>query len=302
VALGYTDLDHVVLPVAALAPALDQLAQLGLHAAPVQEVLIDDTRVTAPLVGLRHLIFLPPAGREDLANMIVLLEVAAGSPGPTEPFIVCAAEDIDDTHAAMDALGIASGAVSDVEPRVWSDAGSAVRFPVKARRLGMRPDVPLVVNASQAGDRRGYHHGPWQAHEAGIRRLAGVSYASGTPAAHAAWLAETVFGVASQQEAEQDWLVWPRDLFIRVAAAGSLGVGARATKPAQLVSLTLLVDDLDAWADAASSAKRSGWRRLDGRSEGGIVLRSPALPADVALIDRAILERMPGSPSAGAAG
>ena len=282
-AIGYADLDHVVAPVASLAAGTAALEALGLVAAPVQEAL-GERGETHPIAGLRHFVFAPAAGRADLANMVVLLELAPGRPGPPGPVAVCAAADLEPVHGAMVRAGIAAGAVTDVEPRVWRDPGSGAEFAVRARRLAMSPDAPIVLNGSQAGDLRGYHHAPWQAHPGGVIRLAGVTFAGGDPSADAAWLAATVFAGEARPEGGGGWLVWPRDLFVRVEPAGERPAGA-------LTAVTLLVGDAGAFADAPR-----GWARVAAPARAGITLRSADLPLDLTLVDEALLASLPGAP------
>jgi hypothetical protein len=260
--VGYLDVDHVVLPVASLDAAVDELAAWGLRAAPVQHAVrrggADDEPETEPVAGVRHVLFAP--ARADVANFLALVD-----PGPPSPVLVCSAPDLDRVRDEIQARGIDCGPPQDVEPRVWIDPRSGERFPVQARRLVMRGDVPHPVNGTQAGSLLGYHHRGWQQHGSGIRRIAGVTLASASPAWTAHWLSEAVFGCPAHRESSESLLVWPRDLFVRVTGDGD-GVSA----------VTLLVDDVDAWDSP--------------------VLHADALPVPFELVDAATLAALPGAP------
>jgi lactoylglutathione lyase len=280
--VGYLDVDHVVLPVASLAAAMDQLESWGMVAAPPQHAVrrgggVDDAPETEPIEGIRHVLFAP--ARADVANMLVLVE-----PGPPAPVLVCNAPDLDRVRDVMDACGIPCAAPVDVEPRVWPDPTTGERFPVQARRLGMGGEVPQAVNGTQAGSLHGYHYGPWQQHGGGVRRVAGVTLASSAPAATARWLSEKVFGRPTYRESPSSFLIWPRDLFVRVRSAW-----IDDADPDAVVAVTLLVDDVGEWAARAGGSPTA---------RGQAIVTSRALPVALEAVDAATLASLPGSPCA----
>jgi Glyoxalase-like domain len=273
-AVGYIDIDHVVLPVPALEDALRQLDAWGLRAAPPQrgtDGSSDDDGT--PIDGVRHIVFAAAERRNDLANMLVLVDAAPGRPAPPAPVLVCAAADLEQVRAEMERRGILAGDVEVVEPRVWIDDTTGTRFGVAAQRLAMRGSVPIAVNGTHAGELEGYQHRPWQRHPLNVRGIAGVSIAADDPEQTAEWLSREVFGRPVHGAGSGSLVLWPRDLFVRIVA----GDGA-----ARIASVTLLTEG-GAGEDAP---------------EPGATLRSSALPIEIEIIDLDGLARIPGWPGA----
>jgi hypothetical protein len=229
------DIDHLIIRAASLDRAVETFEALGFQIAPKRKPAAppaDDGQParSAPF-SLRHILFQPYPGRDDIANFVVLqcieaqLDVPTGiaqvmsfmldTEGPRA--IICYSNDLDKTRAAMEEAGV------EVAPSVWrvedgwEDEESGRSLPVQSQPLiTVTRRTPFPVNAFQSSTLETMRHEPWTVHPNSAKYLAGAIGVTDDVRRDVELMAGGVFGVEPEWESEDSALVRPRDLHLRI--------------------------------------------------------------------------------------
>jgi hypothetical protein len=228
------DIDHVVVRVARIDAGVDLYRSLGFNVAPPRKPSDPDDADASrkrPPFAIRHILFQPYPGRDDIANFVVLqcIEDQLNVPAQishvmsfmldTEGLrtVVCYSTDLDRTREAMERDGVETAPSAWTVEASWVDEELGQELPVRSQPcITLTRRTPFSVNAFQTETLGTFRHRPWTEHPNTARYLAGVTGVTDDVGLHAEWMARRVFGVEPEWESRDVAVIRPRDLFLRI--------------------------------------------------------------------------------------
>jgi hypothetical protein len=228
----------VVLGFADLVAGIDLYGELGFRVAPPRKRPDPgdaDAVKKRPPFAVRHVLFQPYPGREDIANFVVLqcIEDQFGVPVSTSQTmsfmldteglrtVVCYATDLERTRAAMERAGVETAPSTWTVEASWADETTGELLAVRSQPcIALARRTPFSVNAFKTETLETFRHRPWTEHPNTVRYLAGVTGVSNDVGRDTEWMARRVFGVEPEWSGDDVAIIRPRDLFLRIVDPG----------------------------------------------------------------------------------
>jgi hypothetical protein len=273
---GFTDIDHLMIRVGDLDRAVGTFESLGFYVAPPRTPF-----ETGPMdsagggngggkkapVQNRLVILQPYPGREDVANFFELMHFEhVGSPphitkllcflldteGPKT--IVCHTHDIGQTVEKMQREGIDITLLPSNFEVGWEHDGEWI--PARGRpAVPVFGQMPFPVNPYETIDIDSFRYKPFSEHPNTAEYMAGITGISEDIKAHAAFMADKVFGTEVEWKSDDVALIRPRDLYLRIVSPRGfaelypdLDYSRERVLPA-LCGVTVAVESIDAVRD-----------------------------------------------------